>query len=754
MEKFNPKVSIIIPVYNGENYIQNAIESALSQTYKNIEIIVVNDGSTDEGKTAKKVKLFGDKVKYYSKENGGVASALNYGISKMSGEYFSWLSHDDEYLPEKVEKEVAKLSTLDNKETVICCNVTVISHDNKVLKHNSIPEKAKKSMQLYLAFDQSVGLNGCSLLIKKDLFKKYGNFNTELKVTQDYDMWFRLAKNVPFAFIEDNLVLSRQHDEQGSKTMLKEVAYEVDKLHSRFVRTADFEEYRKFTENISEYFDYYYQYIHMMCYETAIEVALIYIKLLCEDNKEKLAIDFINYNIFNNSELYEINKDLLNHKNKTNKKRILFYNNIWIKGGIERVLSKVLDKLVKDYEIFFVTFNFSQNSGYELPDQVKKIQFSNQLNGFLPYAILFITRFYEIEAFFGNQNLDMNFLPTYKILSENNIKTVAVNHYNYFLPFNVIWLSTVALRRNEYYKYADIVTWATKISCEVYGSINNNSYYLPNPNTFKISKKTKKNPFTIISVARFDDTFKRLDLLLRVLDKTIKELPQVKLMVVGNYDLNMVIPDNTGRTVGELLKELKIPKENLEFVGEQTDVTQYYKKAELYLHTSETEGFGMVLNEAATHGVPSIAFNISGLDDIIISGENGYLVEKYNLEEMKNKIVTYFSDEKQKEKIQEKAMELSKRFDIDGVMKKWDAIFDNLFNKGNYESLNQNEHLKTIVREYEASMANHVHEFIAPATNNPIVKTSMVEKFRYYFKTYGLKATIKKIFNKLRSFTK
>ena len=122
MSMKNIKVSIIIPVYNGSNYVNLAIDSALRQTYKNIEIIVVNDGSKDN--TLKILKQYGDKIKLIDKENGGVSTALNLGIKNMTGDYFSWLSHDDLYYPEKIEREVNYLieNNLVGTKTILYSN--------------------------------------------------------------------------------------------------------------------------------------------------------------------------------------------------------------------------------------------------------------------------------------------------------------------------------------------------------------------------------------------------------------------------------------------------------------------------------------------------------------------------------------------------------------------------------------------------------------------------------------------------------
>ena len=104
--KYEPKVSIIIPVYNGSNFLAEAVDAALAQTYKNCEILVVNDGSTDDGASEKIALSYGDKVRYYLKENGGVSSVLNFAFEKMTGEWFSWLLMMIYIIPKKLKSRL------------------------------------------------------------------------------------------------------------------------------------------------------------------------------------------------------------------------------------------------------------------------------------------------------------------------------------------------------------------------------------------------------------------------------------------------------------------------------------------------------------------------------------------------------------------------------------------------------------------------------------------------------------------------
>ncbi len=229
---FNPKVSVIIPVFNGSNFLREAIDSALAQTYKNIEIIVINDGSNDSNKTRDIAVSYGDKIKYFEKYNGGVATALNLGIEKMTGEYFSWLSHDDVYYNNKIEAQISFLSMLENKKAVIYSDFEIINQKSHYIETVKMPEIDSADFRYWITIENI--LHGCTLLIPKECFNMDGKFNESLLTTQDYDLWFRLAEHYHFLRIPETLVRSRQHGEQTTKKLSTTVVEECNLLLLRF----------------------------------------------------------------------------------------------------------------------------------------------------------------------------------------------------------------------------------------------------------------------------------------------------------------------------------------------------------------------------------------------------------------------------------------------------------------------------------------------------------------------------------------
>src|SRR6266568_601549 len=110
METTKPVVSVILPVYNGENYLRFAVESVLNQTFQDFELIIVDDGSVDA--TAAIVREYASRVRYVRQDNTGVAGAFNHGLRVSTGQYISWLSHDDVFHPTKLEKQVSALDSV------------------------------------------------------------------------------------------------------------------------------------------------------------------------------------------------------------------------------------------------------------------------------------------------------------------------------------------------------------------------------------------------------------------------------------------------------------------------------------------------------------------------------------------------------------------------------------------------------------------------------------------------------------------
>lgn len=216
MSSFSPLVSIIIPVYNGSDFLREAIDSALAQSYGNIEILVVNDGSRDEGKTEAIAISYGDKIRYFPKQNGGVASALNLGIREMAGEYFTWLSHDDLYYPTKTEEQV-KLVEEVGGDVIVFGDFEYIDPQGNYLGTKKTGPGLSCGINYSLIMEGTI--NGCTVMVPRHCFDKVGLFDESLRTTQDFDMWFRLAAEFQFHHQPQVLVKSRVHPNQGSLTI-------------------------------------------------------------------------------------------------------------------------------------------------------------------------------------------------------------------------------------------------------------------------------------------------------------------------------------------------------------------------------------------------------------------------------------------------------------------------------------------------------------------------------------------------------
>jgi glycosyltransferase involved in cell wall biosynthesis len=217
--KNKPTVSVIIPTYNQANFIDKAIESVLSQTYQDFEIIVINDGSTDN--TEEIIRGFKDKrVKYVKKyKNKGISVARNIGIKVARGKYIALLDSDDEWLPEKLDKQIKILQDESPELGVVYSNLCYIDENGKNM-NRKLRNSKKAEGYIYedLLEKYCVG-SPSSFLIKKECFNRVGLFDDLLSGQEDWDMWIRIAKYYRFALIKIPLVKYRLHSNQISKNL-------------------------------------------------------------------------------------------------------------------------------------------------------------------------------------------------------------------------------------------------------------------------------------------------------------------------------------------------------------------------------------------------------------------------------------------------------------------------------------------------------------------------------------------------------
>jgi len=242
----SPLVSVIIPVFNGSNYLTEAVESVFAQTYTPIELIIVDDGSTDN--TWELIQSFGSKTCAIHQENQGVAAALNTGIRSSHGDLIAWLSHDDLFLPEKIALQVKFLKA--HPEFGACyTDFEIIDSAGERLSIYHAPWFP--SSELPRSFLRDMHINGSTVLLRRSCFEKAGGFDERLAHTQDLEMWLRLAAFSEIGHLPEVLIKFRSHAEQGSLDFTLQIQEEQAlflELYERLGPSRFFPELEKFSD--------------------------------------------------------------------------------------------------------------------------------------------------------------------------------------------------------------------------------------------------------------------------------------------------------------------------------------------------------------------------------------------------------------------------------------------------------------------------------------------------------------------------
>lgn len=208
-----PYFSIVIPVYNKERFVSETLKSVLNQSFTDFEIILINDGSTDQSE-AKILEFKDDRIRYFSKENEGVAVARNFGIEKATSDYICFLDSDDYWYPDFLEIMHSFTSEIPEQK-VFACAIEIGTEDNFVKAQYSIPKKSDlEIVDFFEASQKECVLWTSSVCICKNVFEKVGTFDIKIKRGEDTELWIRIGLEYPIVFI--NKILARYiYDEKS-----------------------------------------------------------------------------------------------------------------------------------------------------------------------------------------------------------------------------------------------------------------------------------------------------------------------------------------------------------------------------------------------------------------------------------------------------------------------------------------------------------------------------------------------------------
>lgn len=238
----NPLVSVIIPTYNRAELVRRAVESVLAQTYKNIEVIVIDDGSTDD--TASLLAPYLKHIVYVLESNNGgsVGRARNIGIKHSKGDYLAFLDSDDEWLPDKLEKQVSLLKS--PNVHIAYCDAYYVDEKGDILAIKR--ERRRGNILRHLLIDNVVSGSASAVILRRDCFDKVATFREDIDTPEDWDLWLRLAFHFDFDYVPVPLVKIRVHSENNRNTLLIENSRQtIQKIYDGLLANPDYEFYMR-----------------------------------------------------------------------------------------------------------------------------------------------------------------------------------------------------------------------------------------------------------------------------------------------------------------------------------------------------------------------------------------------------------------------------------------------------------------------------------------------------------------------------
>lgn len=634
-----PIISVIIPTYNRGNIVPQAIESALNQTYKNFEIIVVDDGSTDN--TKETLGRYYDKIKFFYKNNGGVSSARNFGVKHALGKYIAFLDSDDLWYPDKLQRQIVALQ-LDSRYGLAITEVDIIDASKKHLFYSSIKNciggkqiNTEKVLQLIYSKQYIT----CSyMLIKKDLFEKIGFFNETLNTAEDIDILLRMSSSSEIVLIDEPLIKYKKSLDSLSNQLFTMNRVKVLNNY-QLNNPIDAIKYKKlFSRTLAKInFDYAVDLLWHRCVKEA--QSQIFQSLRYQFTLKAIVLYAKSMVMRIVSVIFKSNK----LKSTSKKIKVLFLNYSFDVGGIETLILAMCKGMQNnEFNLNVCSFKDSNILRNEFEQMNVPFYFIQKKEGLDIKLIFKLRKLYKV--------LDIDLVHThnaaqwfYGILAGIGLSRPVIIHTQHSVlrieERKLLYvLRLLANRTSEIVcvaKYvADYMSKEGKINDRkvevIYNGIDVNKF------KFCFDERIKKNSLGIPGEFKVVGNIARLapiknhKSLLEAFKIVLQQRPNTILLIAGG---------------GVLLDELKHYSQELEiaksvfFLGDRRDIPELLKVMDIFVLSSLSEGLSMTLLEAMSAALPIVATKVGGNSEVIEDNKTGLLVPSKSPERLAKAII-------------------------------------------------------------------------------------------------------------------
>ena len=596
-----PKISIIVPVYNVEKYIDKCLKSLTQQTLQDIEIIIVNDGSLDKSVEIieKYVKENSTKIKYYEKENGGLSSARNYGLEYATGEYIAFLDSDD-YVETNMYEEMYNLAKKENADMVECDFIWEWEYGKKIFDKR----REYKTKEEMMKKPRVVAWNK---IYKREIINKYKIRFPEGLIYEDMEFFYKLLPHLnKISYINKYFVHYTQREDSITNKQTQKVEDIFKILDNIFDYYIDQKLYNKYEKELK-----------YMSRRIILGSSLKRIFRIKDSHlRRKMFLKTIIYLLKFRKSINDIN----------NKKRICFGITKLGIGGAERVLVDIANELIQDYDITIFTIYGGGELEKELNPNIKRISLykKEKKSVFIPIYVLFCGKDIYKKYLKGHFDIDIAFLegPITRIFAyKGNNKKIAWVHNDISRVFGEDYKSKIKKYIDKwFYKKYDKIIFVSeqnkKVFENVYGDISERKIiynYINKERVLSLAKEkcdksiNSKNKKIFITVSRLVKQ-KAIDRLIRVHKRLIDEGLNHKIYVIGDGE------EWTNLT--KLIKKLNVESSFI-FLGKKENPYPYINKADYFVLLSYFEGYGMVLEEAKILNKPILVTNTAAKEAVM-----------------------------------------------------------------------------------------------------------------------------------------